>query len=376
MFRWYIIRTLLYKEFLRYRYNWGLLIVVMALLALSGLVAVSSRFHALPGQGATVVNQCNIYYYRNQQHAEWLAHLQAHPPRFPECRVEYYEIKDFGPANIAMVPPGLMKVELLAPAKDAAPGSAASLEGWKICYWFGNEDSTGMHPYRDWLTRESNAFLNSSPRLIEETKQGRVPAGTEMLDRLPIVVASLALFALYLLSFNLFITSTGEEREKRVLLGLLLSPASAEEVLTSKAIFYSLSSLVVSLAVAGMYSPVLLLRPMLWLTVLFGSIGYVAIGTVVVSIVRRTTTINTISMLYLIATSIVMILSQFLLPFGLVKNLLMENYLYAQMKHVVADQQHGWLWLNQIALGIIVAGWCVAAVWVFRREATSIARAR
>ena len=81
-------------------------------------------------------------------------------------------------------------------------------------------------------------------------------------------------------------------------------------------------------------------------------------------------------MLYLISTSIVMILSQFLLPFAILKAFLMENYLYAQMKHVVADQQHGWLWLNQIALGVIVIGWCIAAVIIFRKQATSIARAR
>lgn len=375
MFRWYIIRTLLYKEFLRYRYNWGLLIVVMALLALSGLVAVSSRFRGLPGQGGTVISQCNLYFYRDQANADWLAYLQAHPPRFPQSRVEYHEIADLGPAAIAMVPPGVMKVELFAPVKDAT-GSTARLGDWKLRYWYGNEDSTGILPYRDWLTRETNAFLGTTPRLQEETRQGNVPAGTETLERLPIVVASLALFALYLLSFNLFITSTGEEREKRVLLGLLLSPASPEEVLASKAIFYSTSSLAVALAVVGMYSPALLLRPMLWLTVLFGSVGYVAIGTVVVSVVRRQTTINTLSMLYLISTSIVMILSQFLLPFAILKAFLMENYLYAQMKHVVADQQHNWMALNQIALGVIVIGWCIGAVIIFRRQATSIARAR
>ena len=265
MFRWYIIRTLLFKELLRYRYNWGLLIVVAALLALSGLVAVSSRFRGLPGQGGTAINQCNLYYYRNQASGDWLAYLQAHPPRFPQSRVEYHEIGDLGPAAVAMVPPGVMKVELLAPSKEAATGSAANPGDWKLRYWYGNEDSTGILPYRDWLTRETNAFLDTTPRLQEETKQGNVPAGTETLERLPIVVASLALFALYLLSFNLFITSTGEEREKRVLLGLLLSPASPEEVLASKAIFYSLSSLAVALAVVGMYSPALLLRPMLWL---------------------------------------------------------------------------------------------------------------
>src|SRR5258708_11540296 len=44
-------------------------------------------------------------------------------------------------------------------------------------------------------------------------------------------------------------------------------------------------------------------------------------------------------------------------------------------KHVVADQEHvWWLWYNQLALGVVVIGWCIAAVWGFRRQATSIDR--
>jgi ABC-type multidrug transport system permease subunit len=371
--RWYILRTLLYKEILRYRYNWGLLIVVIALLALSGLVAVSSRFKGLPGQAGARIDQCNIYYYKGDATAEWVAHLKKHPPTFTH-RIHYQGLNPPRPASLDTVPDGSMTVELFGPASTSP--TSAKLGGWKIRYWYGNEASTGMMPYRDWLARETRSFLHAAPAIVEETRKGTVPAGTETLERLPIIVASLTLFALYLLSFNLFITSTGEEREKRVLLGLLLSPASPLEVLAAKVVFYAVSSLVVALAVVGMYSPVLLLRPMLWLTILSGSVGYVAIGTVIVSVVRRQTTINTLSMLYLIVTTIVMILSQFLGPFAVLKAMLLENYLYAQMKHVVADQQHGWMPLNQAALGIIVVAWCGAAVHVFRKHATSIARAR
>lgn len=373
MFRWYIIRTLIVKEILRYRYNWGLLVVVFALLALSGLVALGSKFQSLPGQGAAAVNTCYVFSQKDDVSKQWVAHLREHPPQFPHNTV-FLELDRPDLARVSFVRIGTMNAELVPPPAPA--NATANPEGWTIRYWHGDTDSPGILPYREWLSRESQAYLHASPRLNEETNKGTVPIGTEALERLPIIVASLALFALYLLSFNLFITSTGEEREKRVLLALMLSPASPQEVLAAKAIFYAASSLIVSLAVVGMYSPVLLLRPMLWLTVIFGSVGYVAIGTVVLSIVRRQTTINTLSMLYLIVTSIIMMLSQFLPPFGLLKLLLIENYLYAQMKRVVADQQHVWLQLNQAALGVIVLVWCLVALRVFRRHATSIARAR
>src|SRR4029079_9435212 len=126
--------------------------------------------------------------------------------------------------------------------------------------------------------------------------------------RVPLVITALTIFALYLLSFNLYLTSSGEEREKRVLLGLLLSPASPAEFILAKAIFYVSASLVVSLAVVAMYEPRLLARPLLWAAIMSGSLGYVAIGTVILAIVRRQTTISIVSMLYLIATSTVMFL--------------------------------------------------------------------
>ena len=42
MVRWSILRTLLYKEALRYRYNWGLLVMIAALLAMSALISISA----------------------------------------------------------------------------------------------------------------------------------------------------------------------------------------------------------------------------------------------------------------------------------------------------------------------------------------------
>ena len=50
---------------------------------------------------------------------------------------------------------------------------------------------------------------------------------------------------------------------------------------------------------AGLYRPALLADTRLWLLVTLGSIGYVAIGTVVISVVRRQTTMGTVSILYL-----------------------------------------------------------------------------
>jgi ABC-2 family transporter protein len=370
--RWYIIRTLIRKETLRYRYNWGLLIVVIALLALSGLVAISSRYKSLPGVGTSEIKSCDIIYPPHAHSRKWIEHLKANPPDFA-CKLTFHEQSWAGTSETTTLEPGQMIIELTpADVNRTAPG-----DDWRIRYWHMDDSSApGVMRVRDWFMRRSNDIVQSSPRITEETRRAKTTNGSETIERLPLVVASLAIFAMYLLSFNLFITSTGEEREKRVMLGLLLSPASPTEVIIAKALFYGCSSLAVAMAVVGMYNPRLLLLPALWLTAMCGSVCYVAIGTVVISLVRRQTTINTVSMLYLITTSIVMILAQFLLPFQLLQLCLVENYLYGQMKMLVGAEPQKFMMHTQILLAGMTGAWCVAALWIFERKATSIARAR
>src|SRR4051794_755725 len=86
MVRWPILRTLLYKEVLRYRYNWGLLVMVAALLVMSGLISISARMNRLPGQQDAAIRNCHFLCldYRAHPRAErgraWLEHLFQNPP--------------------------------------------------------------------------------------------------------------------------------------------------------------------------------------------------------------------------------------------------------------------------------------------------------
>jgi hypothetical protein len=288
MVRPHIVRALLYKEFLRYRYNWGLLAVVAALLALSALVAVASRSGTSQALGSTELKTCLIFFQPGTRGEGWARHLAAQRPPDGVTVVVFERDSARPPALEA----GEMAIELVGPP----PGSTD--DNWTARYWYVGPPGADAQAVRDWFVRSSNEFLNTKPRLVEETREDARTRGGDPSERVPLVVTALAIFALYLLSFNLYITSTGEEREKRVLLGLLMTPAAAIEVIAAKAIFYAAASLVVCLAVVGMYQPRLLLNPYLWGAAVCGSVAYVAIGTVVVSVVRRQTTINTVSMLY------------------------------------------------------------------------------
>lgn len=368
MVRPYIVRALLYKEYLRYRYNWGLLAVVAALLALSALVSVASRSESRQVLGSTELKTCLVFYEPGTRGEPWARHLLARQPP-AGCTVVLLGRRS--PASPPALEAGEMAIELVAPS-PGAPGG-----GWTVRYWHVGPPGADAQAVREWFVRASNEFLDTRPRLNEETHTDAVSRGGDPSEKVPLVVTALAIFALYLLSFNLYITSTGEEREKRVLLGLLMTPAAAVEVIAAKAIFYAAASLVVCLAVVGMYQPRLLLNPYLWGAAVCGSVAYVAIGTVVVSVVRRQTTINTVSMLYLIATSIVMILSQFLPLFTAFKMVLVENYLHGLMKRIVAGEGSTRTVMGyMLALTIGTMCWSAVAVWVFAKRGTTIARGR
>lgn len=371
MVRWPIIRTLLYKEALRYRYNWGLLVMIAALLAMSALISISARMNQLPGQQDAAIHVCAIAvpYSRDAEQYKramaWAQHLRRHAA--PDIRVWYDSFPEGWRMDPAWVQPNVVLIELIAPSANSASSAP-----WTARYWYA-EKAEGLLPLRDWFVRESHRFLGVEPSFIEESRQG---GGND--TRVPLIITALTIFAVYLLSFNLYITSSGEEREKRVLLGLLLSPASPAEFIIAKAIFYVSASLVVSMAVVCMYDPRLLSRPLLWCAVMSGSVGYIAIGTVVLTLVRRQTTLSIVSMVYLIATSMIMFLSQFLPLFGWLRWVLVEDYLYRELQQIIAREPIWWAaqWLNQLFLGFLVLIWSVAAIETFRRQGMAIARGR
>jgi len=362
-----IVRALLYKEALRYRYNWGLFVVVGGLLMLAGLVSIGSRVRPLAaGQAAAEVDRCVVYASdASPDGAAWVAHLRSHPPS-PPHQVEFADrrpVRDGAPPALR---PGTVAIELIAPPR----GDTA--RAWQARYWHPAEPSAAILPYRDWLARETRRFLRAEPPFEEETRV--VVASSAPPDRSATMITALAVFALYLPAFTLYVASTGDEREKRLLLALLLTPATAARVVAAKAIFYVSISVSLAIAVVGIYDPTRLLNPLLWSTFLLGALTYVAMGTIAIGVIKRQATLGSVSMLYLLTTSSILILSGYLPLFGLLRLLFVEDYIYRQMQLIFAGRMPWWALLNQGALLSIALVWCSAAVVVVRRQGMALAR--
>ncbi len=362
-----ILRALLYKEVLRHRYHWGLFLVVGALLVLSALVSVGSRVRPLAAGAPTVdVDHCVVYASPSVPGtAAWAAHLRDHPPP-PPLRVEFDERRLAGGAAGALRP-RTVAVELIPPSPGATEGA------WRARYWHPAEATGALAPYREWLGRETRRFLRSEP-LFEEETQMVVAPGVAAPDRSSTMITALAVFALYLPSFTLYIATTGDEREKRLLLALLLTPATAAHAVIAKAGFYMSVGVGLALAVVGVYDPVRLLNPLLWSTFLLGALTYVAMGTLAIAFIRRQATLSTVSMLYLLATSSCLILASYLPLFGVLRLLFVEDYIYRQMQQIFWGRPLWWTPLNQAVMLGIALLWTGAAVVVVRRQGPALGR--
>jgi hypothetical protein len=373
--RWHILRILLYKELLRYRYNWGLLALVVALLALSALTAISARVGKLPGQDEDlVVSQCYICYDSTSPSAtSWAEYLRMHPPR-QRHTITYHELRDGDVQSIVDNDARALVIELCTDPNARRPDNRTPSSLWQARYCYRHIMRRGMFTYRDWFNRETQNFLGQKPLLDESNV--RFQENTALGNPVGTFMTSLLIFALYLLSFNLYLTSTAEEREKRVLLALLLTPASPVEVLSAKALFHGTASLAIVATMVGTYQPLLLLHPLFWTTAILGSIGYVAVGTVALCLIRRQTTISTVSLLYLVATTLLLLLGQFLPLFEYSRYVLLENYLYRQLLELLAYQPISEVWTNHLLLVLLVVLWSSVAIALFVRQGASIARAR
>jgi hypothetical protein len=374
-----ILATLLWKEILRFRYNWGLLVMVGGVLALAILLSVGARLGQIPGQEQGRLQECILLYDRDNRDAlRWLQHLNQHPPSAEFRRTYRLAPLRYAPRQ-GLADPGagprsfgydrlVLELEPPKPSALEAP--------WRYRAWIPEGARAESLPYRYWLEQTTLALLGTRPiEAIEEQPTATLMRRVGEEDRVPLFVTALVIFSFYLLSFNLYITSTGEERDKKALLALMLTPARPAEIVGAKVIFYTAASLLVSMLVALLYQPRLVLAPRLWLCVGLGSICYVSIGTVVLCLVRRQTTINTVSMIYLIITAVIMFLSVFLLPFFVLKHLLIENYVFRQLVDAVAGRQtHYWL-LDFLAMSAITLTWILIALWFFRRHGTRIAHA-
>ena len=247
--------------------------------------------------------------------------------------------------------------------------------GYAVNYLYGKSMTDDLHIIRTWIHQGINNHYQINQPIQVQVQEGEAIVDRE--DKIPMMIASFLMFALFLHAFQLYLSTTAEEREKRQMLGLILAPVTPGQILTAKAMFYGTLAVIVNAIIVAIYLPSLLIEPLFWYTSILGSIGFISLATLCFIIVKKQASINSVPMMYLLTFSVILILSKILWPFRLLAIFFIENYLINLFHLLVANDFDSRNLIHIaycIGLFFFVMFWTVIAIYAFKRKSMDVSR--
>lgn len=406
--RWYIIRTLLKKEFQRHLANRGGIALALLLVAAAVLLSVFSPEEATGGTGMVGgVHHCYIDYDDESALIRKLAqHLDENKPKDLASQIVLRPLKKADVIDgVITYQAGTGALQL---RPDKTPGARPTIH---VFVWHPKGDPTALAPYEAWFWKESRRFFlnqirqatgssglpadpifdrqndwvlrESHQRFQEQVEAARpnvqpkplVPdlvvdrqgLGGKVLDFRAAIATGMVVFALYFACVYLMPTLNCEERERGVLLAQALSPASPTEIVVAKFLFYPMLGIGLAAILAGIYRSEVLSSPFFWLSLFAVGGGFLGIGMTVATLARTQRAAFLGAMCYLLSVSLVLLIcSQNNIPY--LSSLAIEFHgpriLHAALSGDV-NQTH---WVHLLIESILAAGWLITAGWLFRRR--------
>ena len=370
--RWYIIRTLLVKEWRRQAANRGGIVLVVLLLAAAMLVSFFDRL-ASPGRvllgGAA--SYCYVDYW---QDSAWIDHLRRSVPPELQKSIEFRPAAEAPTIDGQIVyPHGAGAIQIRTP-----PSSESG--NCMIWIWHPDADAAALARYEAWFWRESHRFLEQqTARTIAEMAPSERPKHT--VDKLDVesfrlggvaeprsaLVAALVLFALFFVCVYLMASVICEERERGLLLAVMLSPASHAEVLAARFLFYPVLGLGIAGLLTAIAEPWALARPFFWLALLVMTFGSMGIGLTVSSLAGSQRMSSIIALSYMLIVAVVLVVSQHNGVPGL-PWLALEYHGPRMIQAALAGNLRAVHWWELGTATLLATAWLALATVLFRRR--------
>ena len=361
--RWYIVRTLVYKEMLRHLANRGGVVMIVLLIAGSLLLTFFRLDPGSSGGLAPGVRMCFVDYWSE---GRLIDHLRATVPDAMENQIKFRLVGsgvDTDRQGRIVYPQNVGAIQIRSQANDLTQGPL------QVSFWYPGTEAYALAPYEAWFWKEAFRFRQiragdssaSIPTLDadhQELKGG--------LDSRSLLSTSLVLFGLFFVCVYLMPSMCCEERERGLLLAQMLSPASAVELLAARFLFYPVVALGLAVLLAGMYRPAVLLVPFFWLALLVSVIGSMGIGLTIASLARSQRAASMGAMCYMLTISLFgFICQQNRIP---VLPLLSLEYHSPRMLHAVLTDSVLWYhWAHLLGAGVLAFLWTAVAAVLFRR---------
>lgn len=406
--RWYILKTLLYKEALRHATNRGGLMLAGLLVTASLVLSVMNPAGDKSSQLIGGVHHCFIHI--EEDDGPWARHLRQHVP--PELRnhIRFEKLVSLDPERTVLYPTGTGAIQI-----RKAPAADDGVTRYLVWLWHPAGDRAGMAVYEHWFWRETYRFFHA--RAAEELQRSGVDADRQfplpnidaddlwdkrlLLDQLrehyaaaagskPVsplprldlkedpqigaaldmraaIATALVMFALFFTCVYLMPSLTCEERERGLLLAQVLSPARTREILAAKFLFYPTFGILLATLLAGIHNSAVLLRPIFWLSIIGLALGSLGIGMTISSLARTQRSSSLAALCYMLVVALVLLLcQQNNIPY--VPYLAIEYHAPQLLHAMLTDQVRPGHWFNLLGCGVLAVGWVIAAGTLFRRR--------
>jgi hypothetical protein len=361
--RWYIIRTLLWKELQRQRANRGGLALAGLLVVAALLLHFFNKAGAQTGNLAGGLNACTIDCWCDDA---WVQHLREHVPPELAGKIVFRNISQLAGEEKLVYPPGYGAIQM-----RLVPGEKGRLH-WRICIW--RPAGQNLAVFETWFWRESTRFfqqqankfsLTGDPNSFQmEVEQAVLEGGVDLRTSM---TAGLILFALFFSCVYLMPSLLCEERERGLLLAQALSLASPLEILAARFLFYPPAGIALGALLAGIARPAVLMQPFFWGVLFVAACGSLGIGLVIATLARTQRSASMAALCYLlVVTLLLFICQQGGIP--VLSNLALEYHcprmLHASLVGVVARPH-----LLHLAIAAALATvWLVLACSLFRKR--------
>lgn len=423
--RWYIIRTLLFKEALRHWADRGGIFLVLLLIGASILLSFFGKEEAQETPLVGGVRRCYVDYWGS---SSWINHLRTHEPA-SELDVVFRDgYRHFPPRDeqgeiVYEENTGAIQIDVQGQDSQGRPR-------YRIVLKYPGKDPTILGPFIEWFWKESlryhrslnmpveietaeekitcpdeialirvrpntektvaqgatdrprNKFLYWGPhkdndyydQLTKQALPGLQPVEIEVqheqllgrADRGSLFAAALVIFALCFFSVYLMPALTCEERERGILLAQMLSPASAREILAAKFLFYPTIGLALGAVMAGIYRPAVLARPFFWGSVITAAVGYLGVGLTIASLARTQRKASIGALLYMLTIALLLYLSnQFNIVF--INYFALEYYCPRITHAALVGTIEPYRW-NLVGAIILAISWTILATTLFRKR--------
>ena len=159
---------------------------------------------------------------------------------------------------------------------------------------------------------------------------------------------------------------TCEERERGILLAQALSPASPFEILAAKFLFYPAVGIGLAAVLAGIYNPVVLIRPVFWLVLVITTIGYLGVGMTIASLAHTQRMASMGALAYMLTVGLILYITE---RFGIpsFRFVALEYYCPRMLHEVMMGSIRPVMWYLLPAL-ILACIWSYVASVVFRKR--------